>query len=68
MIKERFYKLADKMIGKVQNKIKAQGAYENAGQDEIRHFMEMVRNKIDDYQVQCALKDYIIKLVDNLKY
>ena len=59
---------ADEMVAKVQYVINHRGAYENAGQDEIREFEDIVRDCNFHYQQQCNLIDYINKGVDNLKY
>ena len=71
-LKNKLYKqlkeLADEMVAKVQYVINHRGAYENAGQDEIREFEDIVRDCNFHYQQQCNLIDYINKGVDNLKY
>lgn len=71
-LKDKLYKqfkeLADAMIDSVQYKINHRGAYENAGQDEIREFMDGVSSEDFHYQQQCNLQDYINRRVDNLRY
>lgn len=72
-LKDKLYKqykeLADEMVGKVQYIIDHRGAYENAGQDEIREFEDIVdRNMLDTAQQVFNLRDYINRKVDNLRY
>lgn len=71
-LKDKLYKqckeLADSMVGSVQYVINHRGAYENAGQDEIREFEGIIGDIRFNYQQQCNLKDYINRKVDNLKY
>lgn len=61
-------KKADSIVAKIQKRINNRGAYENAGQNEIINFMDMVRKQKLHYQEECLLKDYINKGIDNLKY
>lgn len=72
-LKDRLYKqykeLADEMVARVQYIINHRGAYENAGQDEIREFESIVdRRWLDTAQQVFNLRDYINRKVDNLKY
>lgn len=71
-LKNKLYKqlkeLADEMVNTVQYVINHRGAYENAGQDEIRTFEDIVRDCEFHYQQQCNLIEYINRKVDNLKY
>jgi len=66
----KYKKMADKISQKVQNRINTRGAYENAGQPEIRKFMDMVNRDYANltYSERADLHDYIINLIDNLKY
>jgi hypothetical protein len=63
-----YKRLADSTIKKVQDRIKLKGAYEDAGQNEIRKFMDKVGNSDLSYNAQAELQDYINELVDNLEY
>ena len=73
-LEDKLYKqlkeLAKEMIDSVQYVINHKGAYENAGVDEEREFEGLIDNYGVrwNYQQRCNLKDYIIGLVDNLKY
>lgn len=64
-IEKVFKKKADKIFQKVQDRINKKGAYEDAGQIEIRKFKDEVAKHISDYQIKCKLYDYINNKIDN---
>lgn len=59
---------ASQLVTKVQNKIDRSGAYENAGQKELRTFCDMVDSSDLYIQEKFQLKDMMIQAIDNLKY
>lgn len=65
---EGFKKMADGVAKTVQDKIKKRGGYENAGQNEIRKFMDKVRSAKLPYSIESELNTYINNLIDNLEY
>lgn len=63
----KFTKRADAIVTRVQKRIDTKGAYENAGQTEIRLFMDSLPLDLH-YQDTCKLSDYINDRIDNLRY
>ena len=63
-----WYKKADNIVSKVQNKVTKKGGYENAGQKEIRQFEDSLDNTKLSHQAKSVLKSYINDKVDNIKY
>jgi hypothetical protein len=64
-LEESYRDKADKIFEKVQERINKKGAYENAGQDEIRKYEEEVSRNISDFQTRCRLSEYINNKIDN---
>lgn len=60
-------KRAQKLIDKVQKRIKSRGAYENAGQNEIRQFTDTLPKELH-YTERCELIKFIDDGMDNLEY
>jgi len=65
---KKYYKLADKIVAKVQDKIKTKGAYENAGQNERITFRSEIEKTKLSYQAKYKLYDYINDKIDKLDY
>ena len=61
-------KTASVLITKVQNRINTKGAYENAGQDELLQFSDMLSKSDLMYQEKHQLKQMMISAIDNLSY
>lgn len=63
----KYERKADSIIARVQKRINTSGAYENAGQREIRLFEDSLPSFLH-YTDECHLKDYINNGIDNLRY
>lgn len=59
---------ASQLVTKVQNRINTKGAYENAGQNELRQFEDMLSASDLMYQEKYQLKQMMISAIDNLRY
>ena len=59
---------ASALVTKVQNRINTKGAYENAGQKELRQFEDMLSASDLMYQEKAQLKEMMINRIDNLSY
>lgn len=59
---------ASELVTKVQNRINTKGAYENAGQNELRKFEDMVNASSLMFQEKYQLKQMMISAIDNLRY
>lgn len=59
---------ASALVTKVQNRINTKGAYENAGQNELRQFEDLLSASDLMYQEQYQLKQMMISAIDNLRY
>lgn len=59
---------ASALVTKVQNRINTKGAYENAGQNELRSFEDMLSASNLMYQEKHQLKQMMISRIDNLNY
>lgn len=59
---------ASQLVTKVQNKIDRSGAFENAGQNELRQFEDMLSNSDLTYQEKYQLKQMMISRIDNLRW
>lgn len=59
---------ASQLVTKVQNRIDTKGAYENAGQNELRQFEDMLSASDLTYQEKYQLKQMMISAIDNLRY
>ena len=59
---------ASALVTKVQDRIDSKGAYENAGQDELRQFEDMVNSSDLMFQEKFQLKQMMISRIDNLRY
>lgn len=56
------------LVTKVQNRIDRAGAYENAGQDELHQFEDMLSKSDLTYQEKYQLKTMMISAIDNLRW
>ena len=68
---EQYKKLdrkASALLTKVQNKINKSGAFENAGQNELRQFRDLLSQSDLTYQEKYQLKKMMIVRIDNLNY
>lgn len=59
---------ASQLVTKVQNRIDSKGAYENAGQTELRQFEDLVNASNLMFQEKFQLKQMMISAIDNLRY
>lgn len=59
---------ASQLITIVQNKINNSGAYENAGQDELRQFKDMLSKSSLTYSEKWQLEQMFNSRIDNLNY
>lgn len=59
---------ASELVTKVQNRIDRKGAYENAGQAELRQFEDMLAKSKLTYQEKYQLKQMMINRIDNLRW
>lgn len=59
---------ASALVTRVQNKIDRSGAYENAGQDELRAFCDLLSTSDLTYPEKHQLKQMMISRIDNLDY
>lgn len=59
---------ASQLVTKVQNRIDRRGAYENAGQKELREFEDLVNASDLMFQEKFQLKQMMIQAIDNLRY
>lgn len=59
---------ASQLITKVQNKINETGAYENAGQNELRQFKDMLNKSDLTYPEKWQLEQMFNSKIDNLNY
>jgi len=59
---------ASQLVIKVQNRINTKGSYENAGQNELRQFQDLLSKSDLTYQEKHQLKQMMIVAIDNLKY
>ena len=59
---------ASTLVTKVQNRINTKGAYENAGQDELHQFEDMLSKSDLTYQEKYQLKQMMSMAIDNLDY
>lgn len=59
---------ASQLITKVQNRIDTKGAYENAGQNELRQFKDMLSKSDLTYQEKYQLEQMFNSRIDNLNY
>lgn len=59
---------ASQLVTKVQNRINTKGAYENAGQKELRQFEDMLSASDLYVQEKHQLKQIMISAIDNLRY
>ena len=59
---------ASALVTKVQNRIDTKGAYENAGQNELRQFEDMLNASDLMYQEKYQLKQMMISAIDSLRY
>lgn len=60
-------KRAQKLIDKVQKRIKSKGAYENAGEKEIRQFEDTLPKELH-YTERCNLIRFINEGMTTLEY
>ena len=66
---QKYYKIADRLVKKAQNIINTIGAYEDAGQSEVREFEDILSNsKGLTYKEKSDLLNYMNSRVDNLDY
>lgn len=63
----REIKKIDRIVAKIQAKIDKDGAYENAGDVEIRKYFDTLPY-IESYTDRTNLKTYFYGKIDNLKY
>lgn len=59
---------ASALVTRVQNRIDTKGAYENAGQDELRQFKDLLGKSDLTYQEKHQLRQMMIISIDNLRY
>ena len=59
---------ASELVTKVQNRIDIKGSYENAGQDELRQFEDMLSKSNLTYQEKYQLKTMMSTSIDNLRH
>lgn len=59
---------ASALVTAVQNHIDTSGAYENAGQDELRKFTDMVNASNLTYPEKHQLKQMMIQRIENLRW
>jgi hypothetical protein len=59
---------ASALVTKVQNRINTKGAYENAGQKELRDFEDILSASDLTYSEKFQLKSMMISRIDNLNY
>lgn len=59
---------ASQLIAKVQNKINKSGAYENAGQNELRQFKDILSKSDLTYSEKWQLEQMFNSRIDNLNY
>lgn len=66
------YKQLDRKAGalvtKVQNRIDSKGAYENAGQKELREFETLLSASELTYPEKYQLKQMMIQRIENLRW
>lgn len=59
---------ASALVTKVQNRIDSKGAYENAGQKELREFETLVNASELTYPEKYQLKQMMMQRIDNLRW
>lgn len=59
---------ASALITRVQNRLDSRGAYENAGQKELRQFCDLVDTSNLGFGETVQLKQMMCLSVDNLRY